>query len=354
MASSRAELYAEGTTEVNGNFAGGCREEGGRYNDDLRKRQGVMRTELELTLDKTAFLGVILGLVTAFFIGLFMVPRRYVKSDSLTFMVGMTAGAAVGSAAYWLLAGMPFAHTPAALLSVVIGANWAVGTYAYAAGTRNIGLAKATAIKNTQPVVTTIGGFLFFNEAATTNPVFASAGAFLVVVTAYVLSSTAHREESVPDASLRGYLVPIIASVLYGANGLGMKLLTEYGVPRPQMNLGIGVGAMLGGMGTYVIVRRRFDFLKAASARDHALAALGGVVWAVALVTMIVSVAYVGVAVSWALLNLSIVISVLYGVIVLKEIDMGRRWRQVIGGLFLAGLGVLALYAAKAMPALGR
>jgi len=300
-------------------------------------------------MDQGEALGVTLGLVTALFIGLFMVPRRYFKGDTVTFLVGMTFGAMVGNAVYWLVSGMPFSPRWLAVFSLVPGANWAVGTFAYAHGTHKVGLAKATGIKNTQVLVATAGAFIFFNEAETTQPVLAFLGSGLVVATAFILSNIRHREKALPHASLGGYLIPVIASVLYGLNGLFMKILIVGGVPRPQMNFGIGIGAFAGGVCLYGLVRRRLDFLRAAGARQHLMAVIGGLIWACGLVTMIIAIDFAGLAVAWSLLNLSIVVSVLYGVVVLREVDIARRWREVAAGLAVACLGVAALYLSKAL-----
>ena len=295
-------------------------------------------------------IGVFLGLVTAFFIGLFMVPRRYAKTDTVSFMVGMTAGACVGSGIYWLACGMPFVASWYALASLLPGVNWALGSYAYAWGTERIGLSKATGIKNTQVVVTTLGGFLIFNDAATTEPVLAVMGSALVVVTAVVLTGAAHSEERIPNASRAGYLVPVISSVLYGINGLIMAWIIGTGISKPEMNAGIGVGSFLAGAILYVVVKRDWRIFSACCARDHALSFAGGVIWAVAMVTMILSIAYAGLAVGWSLMNLSVVVSVLYGVVILKEIDP-RRWPwHIYGGLAIACVGIAALYFSKTLP----
>jgi glucose uptake protein GlcU len=301
-------------------------------------------------LSPQAAWGIVLALVTAFFIGLFMVPRRYAKSDTVTFLVGMTAGACVGSAIYWLLSGAPtkvFWGTWAAMLP---GANWALGSYAYAWGTERIGLAKATGIKNTQVVVTTLGGFLMFNNAANTEPVLACVGSAFVVATALALSAIDHREESIPHASLMGYLVPIIASVLYGVNGLIMNWVIDSGISLPQMNVMTGIGSVSCAMIIYVVAKKRANIFADCGLRDHALALLGGVIWAAGLISMILSIAYAGLAVAWSLMNLSVVVGVLYGVLILREMDLkSRRW-HVAAGLLLACLGIAALYFAKRVP----
>jgi len=296
--------------------------------------------------------GVAFGLVTAFFIGLFMVPRQYAKSDNPTFLLGLMAGATVGTFVYWLVAGMPFEWSWAALFSLVPGANWAAGSYAYASGTGRIGLAKATGIKNTQVVVTTLGGFLIFNEGATTEPLLATIGSALVVATAVYLSRVEHSRNAVPRASLKGYLMPIVASVLYGLNGLFMKTLIIWKVPLPQANLGIGIGALLGGAAIYAAKGKRFADLGRWPKRDHIYALVGGLIWAAALITMLLSIEHAGLAVAWSLMNLSVVVSVIYGVVVLKEIDLRSRWGHVAIGLLLACLGVVALYYSKVLPAM--
>jgi len=301
-------------------------------------------------LSPLAAWGIVLSLITAFFIGLFMVPRRYTKSDTVTFLVGMTAGACLGSAIYWLLSGAPAKVFWGTWAAMIPGANWALGSYAYAWGTERIGLAKATGIKNTQVVVTTLGGFLMFNNIANTEPVLACLGSALVVATALVLSAIEHREESVPHASLMGYLVPIIASVLYGINGLIMNWVINSGISLPQMNVMTGVGSVLCAFVIYVVAKRRVNVLAECSLKEHALAVLGGVIWAAGLISMILSIAYAGLAVAWSLMNLSVVVGVLYGVIILREMDTrSRRW-HVTAGLLLACLGIAALYLAKRIP----
>lgn len=289
--------------------------------------------------------GVIFGLLSAVFIGLFMVPRRYVRSDGAAFILAMTSGAAAANALYWLASGTPFVSTPAALVTPLPGAVWAVGSYAYAAGARRVGLAKSIAIKNTQIVVTTLGGFLIFSEAETTNPLLACLGGAFVMATALVLSNTEHSGDAVPHASLTGYLVPAVASVLYGINGLLMKWLIANGVPQPQINLGIGLGAVGAGLALFFAVGRPSPAGSALS--RHALPFAGGVIWAAGLVTMLKAIEYAGVAVGWALMNLSIVVSVLYGVVILREISLKTQWRRVALGLLMAIAGIGALSLSK-------
>ncbi len=302
-------------------------------------------------MDASASLGMVLGLATAFAIGLFMVPRRYFRGNTITFLVGMTFGAMAGNGAYWFLAGMPFSMRPMALFSLVPGINWAVGTFAYAHGTHRVGLAKATGIKNTQVLVATTGAFIFFGEAETTRPTLAFLGSALVVATAFILSRIRHRDEVLPHAGLGGYLIPIIASLLYGLNGLMMTVLIGADIPRAQINLGIGTGAFIGGVAVYLLAERRLDFVRAATFSQHGLAVLGGLVWSLALVTMVLAIDFAGLAVAWSLMNLSIVVSVLYGVVLFREVDLTLRWKQVAAGLLVASMGVLALYLSKAIPA---
>lgn len=294
-----------------------------------------------------ALLGVVLGLLTAFFLGFFMVPRAYARQDTLTFLVGMTAGAAAGGALYWLARGAPFVFSLPAFVSIIPGLSWASGTFGYAYGTEKIGLAKATGIKNTQVVVTVMGGFLLFGEVRTTNPFLAVLGTSLVVATAVVLSRAQHRSQAAPKAGAGGYLMCILASLLYGANGIVMKWILGRGVSAVQMTFLISAGAVAGGVSIYFIVRRRLDFLKRCPPRDHIFAFSGGLIWAAALVTMILAIDLAGVAVAWSLMNLSVLVSVLYGVVILREVDLKATWRTVAAGLALACLGVLSLYLSK-------
>ena len=300
-------------------------------------------------MGENASLGITLSLVTALLLGFFMVPRRYFKADTATFMVGLTFGAAVGNIIYWLFSGGDFALRPLAILPFLAGINWSAGTFAYAAGTHRVGIAKATGIKNTQLVWTTFGGFILFGEAATTSIPWAFAGAALILLTAIVLANIQHNEESIPRATLKGYMLPVISSVLYGANGLTIKFLGTKGLAVPQTCMSIGIGAFVGGLCFYAINNKKLNFLSRAPLSQHLLSVIGGIIWAAALVTMTLSIKYVGVAVAWALLNLSIVVTVLYGTFFLKELDIRKRWGSITVGLVLGCLGLLCLYLSKTL-----
>ena len=297
------------------------------------------------------FWGLFWGLASAFFIGLFMVPRRYVRCDTATFNVAMMAGAFAGTLAYWLATGARLEWRWWDAMAFLPGLNWAAGSFAYAAGAARLGITKSTGVKNTQVVVTTAGGFLFFGEAAVTSPWLAYTGSALVVLVAVVLAQTTHSEAAIPGGAHgrgRGYLWSAVASVVYGVNGLLMNICIRHDVPMPQMNLFIGIGAIVGGLGIYALRKRRLDIIAAASPRDHAWAIGGGLVWAAGLVSMVLSMGYIGVAVSWAVLNLSIVVSVLYGVFILREVEMRRHWGRIAAGLAIACIAVAVLYLSKA------
>ena len=121
------------------------------------------------------------------------------------------------------------------------------------------------------------------------------------------------------------------------------------GLAIPQTCMSIGIGAFLGGIGFYFISNRKLNVLSRAPFQQHLMAAGGGIIWAVALVTMTFSIKYAGVAVAWALLNLSIVITVLYGALFLKEMDIRKKWVSITVGLVCGCLGLLFLYLSKTM-----
>ena len=298
-------------------------------------------------MDYGVIKGVSFGLLAALTMGFFMAPRRRFGGNNRQFLLGGTAGAAAAGLAYWLSSGAPFRFTAMAWVPPLAGVCWMLGTLSYAAGAHSVGLAKASGIKNTHFIVTTAGGFLLFNEGASTNLFLASAGAALMLVMAFVLARMEHNDAELPHACAFGYIATLGSPLFYGINGLLLKWVIDAGLPRSQILFSMALGSLFASVCAWGGGSMAAGPAERLALRKYAPAVLSGLIWAAGFVAAIFSIQYIGVAVARTLQSLAIVVSFIYGGILLREIDLWRYRVQTAAVLMLTVLAVVCLYLSK-------
>ena len=157
----------------------------------------------------TIIAGFILGILSAFFFALYMLPQKFGKVDHTTYIWSMGIGV-------MLTALLPIARDSSRRrgrisriasnwsqrgLAMLCGVVWGIGTLSFAAAIQRIGLALATPFKNTTGVIGTLVGLLLFQEYKTTDPWLALGGSILIVGSAIIIGRTGRADT--PRSSVR-------------------------------------------------------------------------------------------------------------------------------------------------------
>jgi len=291
-------------------------------------------------------LGFALGVVSAIFFALYMVPQRVVKLDTLTYLWTIAIGVLLTALVPYLLAGCPqHSSWTERGEALICGVVWALGTMAFSAGITRIGLALATPIKNTTGVLGTLVGLIFFQEWRIVNPLLTLLGSILIVLSAIVIGQTG-RDDVSRRSTLVGIFCALMAALCYASYLYPMKLVlasVDFREFTPWMGLGILLTATLA-----VILRPdRLSVLRRYPLSSFAWSLLGGVAWTLALYAMIGSLHMVGLSISWSLAQLNTIPAVFLGIMVFHEVRWSDQWRKVLLGLLFATLGTVALALAK-------
>lgn len=292
--------------------------------------------------------GILLALLSAFVFGLYMSPRKRSSLDDLQFPASMGIGVFLSIVTAATVAGdFPPEPFPGQALAFLGGIIWSLGTTAFAASVRIIGLSRAAPIKESSTVPGVLVGAVLFREIPPAQkPLQFSAalfGSILIVSAALLLQAT---------------LVPSDArEKRLKATGVGLALLTLlchslYIIPTGKsLALAPSVFAVLLPFSLGIFVMMLLPCLFAGGLSNwlkqplpaHAHAWLSGSLWAAGQILLWNAIAKAGIAVPWGVSGLNTLVAVAYGIVAFKEIHVGGYRREVYFGVSASLVGTLLL-----------
>ncbi|MEI7834511.1 MAG: GRP family sugar transporter [bacterium] len=284
--------------------------------------------------------------MSAFFFAFYMVPQKLVVIETPAYLWVMSIGVLITTAIPWAATGFQSSGSWVERgEGLLCGVGWMLGTLAFAAGIKRLGLALATPIKNITGVLGTLVGLILFQEWRNTNPLLCTIGSMLIVTAAIIIGQTGKAKTST-RASAAGIIFALLAAVAYASYLVPMKqALKVIGVYpfAPWMALGMV------GMATVILLTQRGGVRLVAgyAPRVYFISLLGGACWAIAFLTMAQSVTYVGLSIAWALCNLNTVPAVFLGILAFHEISFREQWPKITVGLLAATVGTLLLGLSK-------
>ena len=282
--------------------------------------------------------------------GVYMVPRKLTGLRDIPFSLTMCLGVVVSTTLINLVAhGQPLgpAASRAAWLSFLCGPVWYGGVLAYTISVTRMGLALATPIKNTTAVLGTLVGLVYFAEWRETHWLPCVVGAMLVVLCAIILSRTGENSSHRSSVNAPGVLAAIAAAVLFAAYTIPFKLAQRAGLDTVAMVAYMGLGTLVGALACFALLDRRWADWARARPRDHAYAALCGLLWVLAVILMGEAIRRLGLAITWPFTNLNTLVTVACGIIFFHEIDVRRFGRTIALGLLAGVVGVALLGVAR-------
>lgn len=294
----------------------------------------------------TIIVGFTLGILSAVFFALYMVPQKIVKLDNTTFLWAMAGGVLVTALIPYAIVGFPrHGNMHYWGIGLLCGVVWCLGTLAFAAAIQRVGLALATPVKNTTGVIGTLVGLIGFQEWKTTDPWLCFSGSLLIVLAAIVIGM-AGRRETPRHATVAGMLLALVAAACYASYLYPLKLAVGaigYWEFAPWMGVGILLTATLA-----VLLRPGgWQDLRRCPPAHLAASALGGFCWTIALFCLIISMQMVDLSVAWSLAQLNTVPAVALGIILFHEVSVRTHWPKLVIGLLAAVVGTVLLGYAK-------
>jgi glucose uptake protein GlcU len=294
--------------------------------------------------------GFSLALMAMIAYSLYLVPRKRSHVSQRTFTFWMGCGILLGTGVIGLL-GVKGIHMPTHRqygMMFIGGLVWSTGTLAYCVAIKSIGLARSTPIKNLSALMGTFIGILLFHEftfhriVPTTLVIM---GSVLTVISTTILGGVEATDDTADWEGSAGVVVGLLAAfwaaIAYSAYTIPMKIVYAQGVTPTSFLFFMGQGCFVG-MTALALVTKDTSVKNAVSWRDRNLAGLAGITWAVGSFCANTAISMIGVAVAWPIMK-NTLFTVLYGVFVLREVDVARRKRELTSGLALSFAGVVLL-----------
>lgn len=249
-------------------------------------------------------------------------------------ILGTTLGALVFSIGVYIFI-KPVLTPMVIIIGIISGLFWALGQANQLKSINLIGVSKTMPISTgMQLVSTTLFGVIVFHEWSTTTSVVLGVLALLCIIIGIVLTSLQSKEEKndkqtgnfkkgivILLISTLGYLVYVIIIRLFSIDGWSALL--------PQ-----AIGMVLGGI---LLTFKHQPFNKYAIRNI-----IPGLIWAAGNMFLFISQPRVGVATSFSLSQMGIVISTLGGIFILGEKKTKRQFIAiVIGIIFIIAAGIM-------------
>lgn len=277
---------------------------------------------------------ILLAILPALFWGSIVLFNVKLGGGPYSQILGTTLGALVFSIGVYIFI-KPVLTPVMIIVGIISGLFWALGQANQLKSIDLIGVSKTMPISTgMQLVSTTLFGVIVFHEWSTTTSVVLGVLALLCIIIGIVLTSLQSKEEKNDEQkgnfkkgivmlliSTLGYLVYVVIIRLFGIDGSSALL--------PQ-----AIGMVLGGI---LLTFKHQPFNKYAIRNI-----IPGLIWAAGNMFLFISQPRVGVATSFSLSQMGIVISTLGGIFILGEKKTKRQFIAiVIGIIFIIAAGIM-------------
>jgi glucose uptake protein GlcU len=311
-------------------------------------------------------MGVVCGLAAGVWLGAAEAPTKLVNAGFSPFAISLCMVAGVFTARWTfptLLKGTSyvfadlFARKHLIVWAILAGALWAVANTLTVFAIRDVGLATAFPLWNTNSLIGLLWGRLLFRElegAGVRNTLKVVAGGILIVIAAIMLGfSTIHGGSSTPAHAVHGLLAAAGASLMWGTMYVPYRKAYLSGMNPLSFVTAFTVGEL----GTMFLLTLTLDgglhssvFQLVHSKQVLFWLFLGGFVWVVGDLFQQFATKYLGIGRGIPLSNTNQLWGLAWGALVFGELATANREHLmlVLGGSMLMILGALAISTAVA------
>ncbi|MCU5198502.1 GRP family sugar transporter, partial [Bacillus mobilis] len=265
---------------------------------------------------------ILLAILPALFWGSIVLFNVKLGGGPYSQILGTTLGALVFSIGVYIFM-KPVLTPMVIIIGIISGLFWAVGQANQLKSVDLMGVSKTMPISTGMQLVSaTLFGVIVFHEWSTTTSVILGVLALICIIVGIVLTSLQSKEEKNKEQagnfkkgivmlliSTLGYLVYVVIIRLFGIDGWSALL--------PQ-----AIGMVLGGL---MLTFKHQPFNKYAIRNI-----IPGLIWAAGNMFLFISQPRVGVATSFSLSQMGIVISTLGGIFILGEKKTKRQFNAII------------------------
>ena len=254
------------------------------------------------------------------------VPSKYCPDfDRAAYNVSMAVGILLGSLLFFGFLGGGMSDGGTALFGMASGAVWVAGNYCLIIGVAEAGMARAFTIVNLTAVFSFLGGGAVLGELGGSSPqrVGMMVGAVVLVTAGSVLVGGIKKSEKVEKGrASKGVVFAFLSTIFFAIyNVMAAYMTNRWGTSTGTAFILISPGIFLGAVLIAVLPRgASLGKWKAAPRKWHGLALFQGVVWSIAMVSIMIGWKGTGIAIGTPVqLGTQTIVSALWGILFFHE-----------------------------------
>lgn len=287
-------------------------------------------------------IGYVFAVISSLFFSLYVVPRKLAKQKPTLFTFLMTIGFSVGSLILFIVNTKEVLNAYL-LYSIPAGIIWVISFLFFVNSIDFIGLSRSNQWKNLQGPVGVLLSLIILAEYGKVNPVITLIAGFSIFISAFFLSNTS--SDKTKKTNQKGICFGLLSGLGFGIVTVINKLVTnQVGVYSQQVIWSL---SMFVSMLIYLSYKKELKQLKTTSLKDNFLGLLAGFVYLGASFFMLQSYKFITASVGFSIIQLSSLWTILIGVLIFKEINIKKYYKEILFGLFFALLGVVLLTLSK-------
>lgn len=287
-------------------------------------------------------IGYILALVSSIFFSLYIIPRKLTKQKPTFFTLMMTIGFSLGSLILFIINSKEKINFYL-LFSIPAGIIWVISFIFFVNSIDLIGLSRSNQWKNLQGPVGVFLSLIILSEYGKVNPITTLIAGLSIFISAFFLSNTT--DKKIKAIKQKGIYFGLLSGLGFGTVSLINKFVTDQvGVYSQQVVWSL---SMFSSMLIYLFYKRELKQIRSVSLRNNILGLLAGFIYLGASFFMLQSFKYIAASIGFSIIQLSSLWTILIGVIIFKEININKYYKEILFGLFFALFGVILLALSK-------
>lgn len=290
-------------------------------------------------------LGWLFAVISSVFFSLYIVPRKLSTLHPLVFSFFMSVGFAASSILMYLLQPLLHFHeTPniALLWSVLAGVIWGTSFVCFVSSIDGMGLSKSNQWKNLQGPVGVFLSLLILGEFAAIHPLFAMLAAIAIFLSAVFFTTSVDTKKGI---DMKGITLALLAALGFGSVAVIQKYVTTHvGVYSQQVVWSLSIA---GSLFFYLLLTRKLRNMLETTKRELLLGVGAGVIYLGASFFQLLSFEFISASVSFTIVQMNGLWTVLIGILIFKEINIRRYYKRVSLGLLFTLLGIFLLVFAR-------
>ena len=290
-------------------------------------------------------MGFVYALITSVFFTAYTIPKKISKQNTACYSMFQGMGYYLASAAAYLVHillrgdGAEQINDSRLIISALTGVIWFTGCVFFFMAIDEMGLSRSNQWKNLQGPFGAVFNLLFLAEYQQTNVLFIVLSCAAILISAMLLTVRAGSEKAV---SKKGIVYSLLAAVFFGLNSMFLKIGTNNGFIFSQQL--VIAGAVFFSSIVYILIKERgLPSVRSVPVKDNLLGILGGALFCAASLFSLRAYALLPGSVTFTIIQLNAVWTVLAGVFIFREINFKSNWLRIVMGMVFAVVGVVML-----------